>query len=351
MARIDLQNAEGGVNGRKLVIATGDAQSTPTGSLAAAQLLVQQKHIFGLIDSFDVFLYGSYRYLNSQNVPVTGTGLDGPEWGDPTLQNMFDAFGSANNKTAFTTAGLFFKSQGCTSVSTVSNGQSPSSVAISKLAGDSAKSQGLKNSLNDTSVPLGSTDLTAQALNIKRVQANCTLGSFDPDQAFALSSALQQNNIHLRAFLSNSGYGSVPAASSKAAQGMDFVVYGIAPNEMRSAATTHMLAALHKYTSFTGTLNIPTICGWEAADLMIKGLELAGKNLTRDGYEKALHRVRNYSANGLNAGPVNLAQHLQGTYLGQPTSGNCVYVAKYVGTTYQVLNNDRPYCGNAIKTS
>ncbi|HUZ09204.1 MAG TPA: ABC transporter substrate-binding protein, partial [Acidimicrobiales bacterium] len=48
-ARIDLQNAQGGVNGHKLKLVVEDDQSSPTVNKTASQDLVQNKGAFGVI--------------------------------------------------------------------------------------------------------------------------------------------------------------------------------------------------------------------------------------------------------------------------------------------------------------
>src|SRR5580658_488037 len=48
-ARVDAQNAIGGVNGHKLELVEEDDQSTPTGNLTASQVLLS-KGVFGIIE-------------------------------------------------------------------------------------------------------------------------------------------------------------------------------------------------------------------------------------------------------------------------------------------------------------
>jgi branched-chain amino acid transport system substrate-binding protein len=311
---------------------------------------VEQKHVFGIMAGLESFLFGASSYLTRANVPVTGTGIDGPEWGSPSVGNMFDALGSSTDKLAFTTMGTFFKSQGCTSVATETYASIPGAVEQDQDTGRSAVNAGLKNPLNDISASLTSTDLTPQALNIKDAHADCVGTNLAPPDVLALATALAQNNVTIKALLTPVGYGSVTASSSSAAQGVDFIPYGVVPAQLDTAGMTKMMAAVNKYTSYKSTTpDIAVICGWLGADLMIEGLELAGKNPTRVGFENALHNLTSYTAGGVLAGPVNLKQSLQGTYQGEPSAGDCIYVAKYVGTTYKVVNGGKPVCGTLVK--
>jgi branched-chain amino acid transport system substrate-binding protein len=92
--RIDLQNAEGGVDGRTIKVVDGDDQGTSAGALSAAQTLVEQKQAFA-IGSVGIEAYGAEPYLTGAGVPVAGGAIDGPEWAPPN-NSMFPVLGSAN---------------------------------------------------------------------------------------------------------------------------------------------------------------------------------------------------------------------------------------------------------------
>jgi len=55
-AYVDKVNAAGGVDGHKLAFVTADTGSTPTGALSAAQKLVQQDGVFGVVEHSAVFI-------------------------------------------------------------------------------------------------------------------------------------------------------------------------------------------------------------------------------------------------------------------------------------------------------
>ena len=87
LARIKLQNAQGGIDGRKIELVARDdgAGNTKT----QAQDLVENEKVFAVIP-FTAFLAGdAATYLNQQGVPVFGDGFDGPEWGQQPNTNMF----------------------------------------------------------------------------------------------------------------------------------------------------------------------------------------------------------------------------------------------------------------------
>jgi hypothetical protein len=68
-----------------------------------------------------------------------------------------------------------------------------------------------------------------------------------------------------------------------------------------------MKAALQKYDGFTKS-QFPSFDQYEAwlgADLMIKGIELAGKDRTSAGVITALRHVQSYNGNGILPVPIN----------------------------------------------
>ncbi len=110
-ARFDEQNANGGVDGRKLTLEVKDDQSTPAGNGAASSAFAAGG-VFGVIDEGDV-AFGGYKALQSAGVPVTGGGYDGSEWDEQPNTNMFSIMGPEDPKDPqYTTLAEFAKTQG-----------------------------------------------------------------------------------------------------------------------------------------------------------------------------------------------------------------------------------------------
>src|SRR5215469_7284719 len=80
-AGVGLANSEG--YHIKYVVA--DAQSSPTGALAAAQRLVEQDNVFAVI-AVSGLTFAASTYLTSHGIPVFGANTDGTEW--ITSRNM-----------------------------------------------------------------------------------------------------------------------------------------------------------------------------------------------------------------------------------------------------------------------
>jgi branched-chain amino acid transport system substrate-binding protein len=86
-ARIEQQNAEGGVYGRKIKLIAEDDETNPVTDKTATAALIS-KGVFGVIDDSAV-TFGGYKLLQQAGVPVTGGAYDGPEWYEKPNTNMF----------------------------------------------------------------------------------------------------------------------------------------------------------------------------------------------------------------------------------------------------------------------
>ena len=89
LARIALQNAEGGVNGHKLIPLVIDDQTSPT-QIATAVQSAMSKGAIGIVSASPLFFLAA-KYPQEQGVPVTGSYTDGPEWGQQPYTNMFSS--------------------------------------------------------------------------------------------------------------------------------------------------------------------------------------------------------------------------------------------------------------------
>jgi len=300
-ARIALQNAEGGVNGHKIVPVIIDDQTSPTAIVTAVQ--DADSKAFGIVSQSPLFFLAS-KYPQQQGVPVTGSYSDGPEWGEQPYTNMFAAdVGSLNPKYPVTTlAGNFLKQHGATVLGTYGYGISPSSSRAAIQSGDSFTHAGGKVGVLDTTVPFGGVDFTSQALSAKQNHVDSLTPEMDNNSNFALAQALQQAGVKIKAGLFATGYQPdvIHSAAWSALQG-DYFYSLFRPWSLPNAATKQMQAAMEKYDGYSKS-DFPSFSEYEAwlgADLMIKGLQLAGPNPTRAGVIKALRGVKSYNANGL----------------------------------------------------
>ena len=165
-ARIGLENSKGGVNGHQLQYVVADDTSTGPGAVAAAQKLIQQDKVYGIMENSS-FFSAAAATTTKAGVPVTGVSFDaGPEWFDKSATNIFDAYGYGNYTLSSTTYPEFFKMKGATKVAAIGYGQSPSSAMNTEAVAAGAKHEGLQG-FYDNSLAFGSTDVGPLVQKIK----------------------------------------------------------------------------------------------------------------------------------------------------------------------------------------
>jgi branched-chain amino acid transport system substrate-binding protein len=343
-ARFDMQNAQGGVNGRTLKLTSVDTTSTPSGADTAAKVLIAQKDVFGVVEVSALF-FGASQYLNAQKIPVTGSSLDGPEWYTEPNTNMFNIEGTNSPQyPSYTSQGEFYKSLGVSKISFVAS-NTPSSTRAIKQAIFSAQAAGL-HTCADSIVPLGAVDFTGTALAIKNAGCDAAECSCVLSSSLALATALQDAGLDIPSVFDAGPAQQVLSSGStiKAADGSYFpaqILYsGTAYNSFTSALKQYDPA----YTS--GLPDLGLIDGWQAADLFIKGLQAAGQNPTRQSFISSLRQVSSWDANGLRAAPVSF------TNFGQAPATYCYAYLKFQNSQYTAYpTGGKPYCGSLIPNS
>jgi branched-chain amino acid transport system substrate-binding protein len=346
-AGLGLAAANGDLKGYNVKYVMADTGSTPAGALSAAQRLVQQDHVFAVL-SVSSDTLGASNYLTSQAVPVVGGGFDGPEWLSPSSTNMFSTTGKVNYSAVSTTLGLFMKGQGVTSFGGLGYSGSPSSAGAVNGASASAKAAGIKAGYVNAQFPFGSTNVGPTAIAIKTAGVNGVYLPVVPSTGFALGAALAQEAVHPKVFLLATGYGGdllESPAGVAAAQGDDFLTVG-EPVELNTAATRQFQAALAKYAGVTG---VPTFAEYEAylsVAGLVAGLQKAGPGATPASFIKALGEVTDFSGFGLyGSHPLSFS----GTDVGgNDGPGDCIYVTKLSGKTFELVPGADPVCGKVI---
>jgi branched-chain amino acid transport system substrate-binding protein len=336
-ARIDAQNAAGGVDGRKIKLVVEDDQSTPSGNLSAAQTLVEDKGVFAVIDNASI-AFGGAAYLSQQKIPVTGADEDGPEWGQQPNTNMFSVTGTLetpiDGKTySYNDEEAVLKAVGMTKLATVT-ANVPSAIDAADGLFAAGKTVGISECLNDI-VPIGDVNFTTFALELKSKGCNGVDVLSLLSSCTALATAIKQAGLKVKEDCATSYDQSLltePTASAAMQGTYTTAVINVLGNDIAPPVKT-FLSDLKKYTTWAGgipSLNIDY--NYEAADLMIKGLELAGPNPTRSAVISDLRKVNGYTAGGLIAPPGDNFTHF-GTLAGIPKT-NCEQLLELKGKSF-----------------
>jgi branched-chain amino acid transport system substrate-binding protein len=346
-ARIDLQNDQGGVNGRRLTLVTADDGSTQTQAQTAVTELVSQKHVFGLL-----FVSGvtatAYKIAQRQGVPVVGAAVDGPEWGQQPNTNMFAVTGN-QGPTGIAPNTLIpnlMKLSGATNVASLGNGNEVASQIVAKFFTTAAQSAGLKVGYQNYSIPLGAVDMTATALAMKQTGVNGFYAPMIETTVFALLSELHNEGDAMKAAVLATGYGQEifgQPSAVRAAQGAFFST-AQAPVELKTAATQAEQAAFQKYEHYTGIPNLNWSYGWLSADLSIRGLQVAGQNPTRASFISNLRSLSDWDGGGLLPTKSDFSVQTFGKF----PATSCGWFVRLQGNTFVTVNNGQPVCGKTL---
>ena len=346
-ARIGRANAEGGVNGRKIEVEYVDDQSGP-GNLDIAKDLVQNRNVFAVVND-SALAFFAYRYLVAQGVPVVGGGFDGTYYYDKGNESIISGLGGGSPVPGLTfdIGGQVMKKLGGTKVGAVGYGISPSSSenaqAVYQYGGPA---QGLKSTYINKTVDFGSTDVGPVVLGIKNSGADALWLPLNPATNLAIIQGLQQNGAQMKAVLSATGYGQSlldsPAAQSLTAQ--DVFLTGFRPVELGGKAIKQMQADRKKYTNKTGVPEWGEYTGYVDCDIVIKGLEGAGKDLTRKGFVDAIRNAGTYDVAGLTCQPYDFSL----ANYGKVASSYCQWAVIVDKGKFKVLNNGKPYVGKLV---
>ncbi|MBO0729055.1 MAG: ABC transporter substrate-binding protein [Acidimicrobiaceae bacterium] len=347
-ARIDLQNAQGGVDGHPLKLVTVDDESMPTLDLTAAQHLVSDGAL--VVINYSAFATSSYRYLHQQGEPVVGSAFDGPEWGLQPNSNMFtwSTPVAPVNGHYYTTSvfGQFLKDIGVTRYAGLGYGISPSSQDSIYFAMASAEKFGIKQCYLNQSVPFGAVDFTAAVLAIKSNHCDGVSGSFVDNSDLALCQSVKQGGVKAKQ-LFFTGYDQDvlnTAANRQAFNGCysQAQISFTPPN----GPTQAMLNTLKKYDSkyHGGIPDFGLQGSYISADLAIKGLELTAPNFSKSSYISHLRQLGSYTAGGILPSPVSFRGFATDAMF--PKTG-CTYFEQLQGDHF-VLYGGKPICGYRI---
>jgi ABC-type branched-subunit amino acid transport system substrate-binding protein len=350
-ARIDAQNAKGGVNGRKINVEMVDDQSSGVNK-TAAQDLVQNKHVFMIVNNSS-FAFLTYKFLQDAGVPQVNGGFDGTYYGEPGNENVISASGNVVSANGVSYTGLpqLMKKMGATKVAALGYGISASSTAAAEnFMKFSVPSAGLKPVYTNTSVDFGSTDLGPQVLGMKNAGVDAVYLPLVASSNIAVVQGLAQNGVKMKSTVLATGYGQplLDEPVSKTFGPEVLFQTGFAPVELKTKATKQFQADLKKYAGYTGVPDYGIYTGYITCDMAIVGLQNAGNPPTRAAFAPNLRKLGTYDQAGLACQPIDVST---ATY-GQAAPTGCLwYVQVKNGKFVPFPANGKPVTGKLIGAS
>ncbi|MGF7233882.1 MAG: ABC transporter substrate-binding protein [Frankia sp.] len=299
-ARLGVANAQGGVNGRTLNDTWADDQGQAQPNLAAAQHLVTSDDVFA-VQEFSPAPQGSAAWLNREGVPVVGTSND-LVW--TQYRNMFSYLNLiTSNAGSISTWGAYARGQDA----------GKAIILYSRLVtGSRLVGQELNKSLVNANIPTqmvnvdpNVVDIPTLVNNIKNSGADFITGVIDPREFIEIAVGVRAA-VPTMKILSLTGYDTGVFAVGRQLAGMGVSV-GYIPFELPSPQHKVFLNAMAEYSpEQRPATNEIALSGWLDTDLMLRGLQAAGRCPTRQSFMTNLREVSNYDAGGLLAKPVDM---------------------------------------------
>jgi branched-chain amino acid transport system substrate-binding protein len=343
-ARIDALNAAGGINGHPLKLIMYDDQSTAAGNATAAQLLIQ-KNVLGVIDDTS-FTFGGAAALTRAKIPVTGASIDGPEWG--ASSNMFSVVTPTEtpvNGQQYTYTSLVntFKLLGIKKLAQVGY-EIPSVTQAANQTFALAAQVGISKCYNNNTISFGANDFTAVVLAIK--SAGCD-GVYVPmllTSEIAIAQGLKSAGSTAKVVSPSVAYDQnvLDSPASLSALAGDYTAAEVDLTNPTPGSQT-MIANLKQYTGYTSKIaNLNTVFAYLGADVLIKGIQMAGSDPTPSSVIAALRTVKSYDGGGILPSPVTFQGY--GTPAMFPPTA-CGPLFEITTSGFQPANGGKPVCG------
>jgi branched-chain amino acid transport system substrate-binding protein len=335
-ARIDAENAAGGVNGRKIEVVAKDDGSSGQ-NVTVTHDLVENDKVFAVVDQSPL-AFLSYRYLLDQGVPMVGNGVDGTYSQEKGNESILSSGGNGNPFGDLTYDGpvRIMKAAGATKIGALAYGAASSSVASAKaMMTYAVPALGLHPVYTNTSIDFGAADVGAPVLGLKNAGANGVYLPMAAATNIAVAQGLQQNGVPMKAVLMGTGYGQdlLDSPAGKSLPDTTIFLAAFKPVELKDAATKRFQADLKKYSNVTGVPDYGEYTGYVLADYAIAAMKGAGKDLTRQSFVDAGHGMGTYDAAGLACQPVDVST----TGFGRVPSTSCGWAVKLVNDKFQLF--------------
>jgi branched-chain amino acid transport system substrate-binding protein len=295
-AAVYMANKAGGVNGRKIKLVIKDDAGDPTRSKAAFQDLADSD-VFGIIAG-TFWIDAAAQDLADKGIPVTGWGFT------PSYKKFPNMFGegpavAADESIGADTVAQFAKSKGATKMANLALSD-PFGPPAARVQAKIFEKLGGQEVLSVLDLPLENADFTAIIQKIKDTGADYIQAGLNQQTLVQFGKALAQAGIHPKVAMLGQGYQEdVLKALGSAAEGLSFALE-FAPFELNLPAHKQYLDGLAKVAPGEPR-GIQSMVGWLGAQAFLKGLEVAGKDPTRESFITNLRNVHNYDAGGLEA--------------------------------------------------
>jgi ABC-type branched-subunit amino acid transport system substrate-binding protein len=334
IAYFKMIDAEGGVNGRQIVLTSNlDDGGSPSQFTQDTHTLVDQDHVFAAAVASAWFTPG---YFVSTKTPTYGYNVSS-NW--QTAPNLFAVGGSTQiYKAGFPTLAYFIKKVGAKSVAFISYGPSIAS-SYNACSADAAgmKKAGVNVNFVDVSAQLGGS-YSSDVQRMQQAGSQLVVTCMQASDNVTLARDIQQYGLKIKQDWLNGYDKTLLDQYSNLMQGVYVYNATSVPFEAADKATfgttyagmQTYISAMTKYEP-NYTFNGVAFQGWQSAALIVAGIKAAGSNLTQANVVAATNKITNFTAGGVSA-PVNWSHGHVGY-----TEPNCSTVVQVKGSKYVIV--------------
>ena len=299
-AYFNMVNAQGGINGRKLILAYNlDDGGQPSQFTQLTHTLIDQDHAFAVMVASYWF---SPNYFVETHTPTYGYNVSG-NWQGPA--NLFAAGGSVQNYSAAVPVYAYLAQKTKSkNIAVISYGPSiTSSYNACSTTATGLQKAGFTISYEDLGAQLGGSYASA----VQRMQQSGTqfvISCMQESDNITMARAIQQYGLTTLHQLWLSGYDqSLLNQYSSLMQGVYFNLSGNVPYEAVKYGSTYpgmvtYIKEMNKYEP-AYTNNGVALQGWQSAALLAQAVRAAGNNLSQANIINITNHITNFTAGGL----------------------------------------------------
>jgi len=304
-AYFDMVNAEGGVAGRRIVLAhVADDGGSPTADARAARRLVDQDHVFAIV-GVATASFAAGRFLAAAGIPTFGQVVSGGWTGPP---NLFGAFGSVLDEAAGAPAVAWVAKQvGATRVAVVASSGTPSGSACQADVAELRRAGVTVPVVDEDFPPGGSPNDEVFAMAGAHVQM--LVSCLQTSGTLRFDEVMKQYRLANDVTLWLDGYSPTLLAQDAPALQRSVVVVPHVPVQVVPSYAQEYPGMVRYVDTMDQdapqwTDDEAAFEGWVAAAQFVSGLRAVGRDLTRAGLVAAVNAETGFTAGGLMA-PVD----------------------------------------------
>jgi len=297
-AYLDMVNANGGVNGRRVVL-TANLDDAGTGFNQLSHTLIQQDNVFAAFISTFFFTPGLFVQTKT---PTFGYNTSG-NW--TPAPNLFGAGGSTQDYNYVAQSSAYLMKQlNAKSAAVVSYGPAITS-SYDACHTNAQKLQAAGINVVYTNLDESLTgDYTPAVQRMQQAGADFVITCMQSSDNVTLARAIKQYGLNVHQLWFNGYDNALLSQYSDLMQGVYFNLNGNVPFQAATAypgkypGMDQYLATMNKYSP-SNTYSDTALQGWQSAALLVEGIKRAGSNLTQANVVNQINQITNYNAGGL----------------------------------------------------